>query len=253
MAELTMEEARYRYGFVLRDVEPGDVSIGSSATMCINLKTFGDILTSAVVFMPVKNIIKIRNDVTDLSNFVYDVVLMDDSYSIFYTTVDDSRQRIKKVSRDLLIAWYYKVNISKSPTYYDLPYVPFKLLGFVDEHAVSRDVTWQSSIIKPGTNIFMSVLNENVRYIPEYESIMNMKKETGTIESYVNIVLEEGNHRVTYKDESTGWKLHKEYVDKHMIIADYLDSMMRLYYKMSWQDYMQYKRNLQKELQTMFV
>ena len=253
MAKLTMEEARYRYGFVLRDVEPDDVSIGSSATMGISLKVFGDIFVSAVVFIPVENIIKIRNDITDLSSFVYDVVLMDDSYSIFYTTVYDSRQKVKKIPRDLLIAWYYKVNISKSPTYYDLPYVPFKLLGFVVEQAVCRDVTWQSSIIKPGTNIFISVLNENIRYIPKYESIMNMKKETGKIESYVNVMLEEGNHRVTYKDESTGWKLHKAYIDKHMIIADYLDSMMRLYYKMSWQDYMQYKRDLQKELQIMFV
>lgn len=240
-----LDDIRYRTGYVLRNVDGADFVVAPSKYKGISINSVQKNVNNAVIYVPDKCVCVVHPDVQNQAWVAYDVVLMDEFYNVYYKIDGDVREHVKSVSRDLIIKWYYLSRISESVYYYDMMRVPRNTLGLLNVGDMWQQVSWKSSIIRPGVMVTLTVNKSDIRYVPKIEWLNDVSViETNELEDYVNINLPEEAYMVDYKDAKTHWKMKHVDILRPIIMDDYLTSVQARVNNMAAEKWLIHKREL---------
>lgn len=246
---MTLKEARDYAGYVLRGIEKDDLVYDIPQYVGTKVGTGQKDVPFVLVYVPENHVFCVYDDAVNQSKCSYEMVLVDAVYNVYYPVDDNTFRRQREVSRDLILKWYYRFKLTRTPFSYDLMCVPLNLLGTQMTDCMYRSLSWWSFVIQPGLMITISIRNSDVRFVPKMYEVDGCLLESRKLENYVNINLSEDVYSVSYKSAATAWRTKVESVGRHLLMEDYYSMVRAKLNKMSLDEWMSYIHGIDVELE----
>ena len=222
MDEILLDRLRRSLGLVLKDISESQVEKLSEGIYRI---WFGSILPNTDdCFTDVPwYAVKIRHyDENDLSAFVYDVVLSEESYEICGTR--KGKEIRKTWSSYEFVSRYYEKHPLATCLYHDLERMPVSRISPVKEDCDYVEISYRSLWLVPDTDLYFHVPEKDVHFIHRMDKASDGSLfDSGRFADCADIDLHLASYRVRWKNEDTFWRNRYVLLPKKYLVDDYLD------------------------------